>query len=90
MLLGRCLIVLQRTGLACIREGCSSAIHYATLRGVDYREALEARRVARELEGLPRLRQAAEEGSIEWASLREIVRKATEATELEWLELARR
>src|ERR1019366_864822 len=72
VLLGRCLVVMDRSDAVRRESGCSGGIHYATLHGVDYREALEARRVALKLEGLPRLRQVAEVGAIEWASLREI------------------
>ena len=67
---------------------CSGSIHFAALHGVDHREAREARRVSRCPEDLPILRQAAEDGGIDWASLPEIVHKATPETEERWLELA--
>ena len=87
LLLGRCLLVIDdKAG----EVGCSGGVHYAILHGVDAREAREARRVAQRLEELPILREAAEVGSVDWASLREIVRKATVETEEHWLELARR
>ncbi|CAN0456836.1 unnamed protein product, partial [Phaeothamnion confervicola] len=54
------------------------------------REAVEARRVALRLEELPVLREQAENGTIPWASLREIVSKATVETEARWAELAAR
>lgn len=87
LLLGRCLMVIDSKAA---EVGCSGGIHYAILQGVDAREALEARRVARRLEELPILREAAEVGSVGWACLREIVRKATADTEQHWLDLARR
>ena len=70
--------------------GYSGPIHCAILLGVEHREAVEARRVARRLEELPVLREQAENGTIPWASLREIVSKATEETESRWAELAAR
>jgi len=87
LLLGRCLLALDRNEVAW-RLGYSGAVHYAMRQGVDERTAREARRVAGRLEELPLLRDAAEKGEVVWASLREIVRKATEATEARWLELA--
>lgn len=85
--LGRCIMALDYEYTAC-SLGYSGGIHVAVSLGVDRREALEARRVARELEGLPVLRAEAEKGTVSWASLREIVRKASPDTEERWLELA--
>ena len=87
LLLGRCLLTIDATDVAG-EVGCSGSIHFAGLHGIDHREAREARRVSRCLEDLPQLRKAAEEGAIDWASLREIVRKATVETEERWLQLA--
>ena len=87
LLLGRCLLTIDTTDVAG-EVGCSGSIHFAGLHGIDHREAREARRVSRCLEDLPQLRKAAEEGAIDWASLREIVRKATPETEERWLQLA--
>lgn len=85
--LGRCLLALDQGKAA--EMGFSGGIHYSTTLGVDRREALEARRVARRLEELPVLRGEAERGVVAWASLREVVRKATGETEERWLELIR-
>ena len=87
LLLGRCLLTIDATDVAG-EVGCSGSIHFAGLRGIDHREAREARRVSRCLEDLPQLRKAAEEGAVDWASLREIVRKASPETEERWLQLA--
>ena len=87
LLLGRCLLTIDSTAAAC-EVGCSGAIHFAGLHGIDHREAREARRVARALEELPLLRKAAEACAINWSNLREVVSKATPETEARWLELA--
>ena len=90
LVLGRCLLALEQTRH--YREfGCSSPIHYATLvLGLSEGEALAVRRVARRLLALPRLTQAAENGTIAWSKLREITVKASADTEEYWLELAKR
>ena len=59
LLLGRCLVAIDSTS-AYERIGCNGSIHYATLLGVERREALDARRVASRLEDLPLLRAAAD------------------------------
>lgn len=88
LVLGRCLVALDRNLMA-RRLGFSGAVHYATHHGVHERAARDARRVAAAVEDLPLLREAAEAGTVAWASLREIVRKATVETEARWLDLAR-
>ncbi len=90
LVLGRCLMAVDETKLY-QQFGCSGAIHYArNILGLGKKEAQTLRRVARELERLPRLRQAAEHGTTSWSKLREIVGKATPETEEAWLALAGR
>ena len=89
LLLGRCLLAIDQTE-AFAPVGCSSSTHYAVMLGLDIRTSRESRRVARCLEELPLLRQAAEEGTLGWSVLREITHKATPGTEERWLDLARR
>ena len=89
LLLGRCLVELDgRCDL--LDWGFAGAIHYAVraLR-ISRKAAREARRVARELQTLPVLSAAAEEGGIGWSHLREVVRVALPETEEAWLEAAR-
>ncbi len=86
--LGRCLLAVEETKLY-QRFGCSGAVHYGTSRlGIGVRHARTVRRVAKALEGLPRLSIAAERGEIAWGKLREIVSKASAETESTWLTLA--
>lgn len=88
LILGRCLLALQETE-AYKNYGCASVIHYACVKlGICPRVARTCRRVALALEELPELSLAAEAGSIDWSKLREIVRKASPATETFWLKLA--
>lgn len=87
VLLGRCLLAIDATD-AFAPVGCSSSTHYAVMLGLDVRTSRESRRVARCLEELPLLREAAEEGSLGWSVLREITHKATPETEERWLDLA--
>lgn len=90
LLLGRCLLAVERTKLYQTIP-CSSTIHYACLTlGLRKEEARTLRRVAQRLEELPRLSVATELGQIPWGKLRESVRKATAETEEFWLELAPR
>lgn len=90
LVLGRCLVAIDQTKLY-QQFGCSGAVHYAgNILGIGKKEACALRRVARELERLPRMRQVAEHGTIYWSKLREIVGKATPETEEAWLALARR
>ena len=87
LLLGRCLLALQENK-GYKQFGCSSSVHYAAqILGVDSREARECRRVARELQPLAELSVAAEQGTISWSKLREVVRKAAPETEGYWLAL---
>ena len=89
VLLGRCLLAVEQTKLY-QRFGCSGAVHYGTaVLGLGTKHARNLRRVARELENLPRLSRAAEKGEISWGKLREIVGKASPETEDVWLMLAK-
>ncbi len=89
VLLGRCLLAVEQTKLY-QRFGCSGAVHYGTaILGLGTKHARNLRRVARELENLPRLSRAAEKGEISWGKLREIVGKASPETEDIWLALAK-
>lgn len=85
---GRCLLAIDQSRLH-QRMGFSGAIHYATIvLGLGPRKACELRRVARELEELPRLSKAAELGQVSWGKLRAILSKASLETEEVWLRLA--
>ncbi len=88
LLLGRCLVELDRRTMW-DEWGFSGSIHYAryALR-LSRKEARELRRVARELEPLPVLSTAAEQGDLGWSHLREVVRVAVPETEQAWLEAA--
>ncbi len=90
LLLGRCLLALhENKGYK--QFGCSSSVHYAAqILGIDSREARECRRVARDLQPLAELSLAAEQGTISWSKLREVVRKAAPETEGYWLALCRK
>lgn len=90
VLLGRCLLAINQERWY-ESVGCSSAIHFATNQlGYGQKEALRIYRVALELKWLPRLSRAAENGTIQWGKLREIVSKASAETESLWLELAKK
>ena len=85
---GRCLLAVERSKLH-QRMGYSGAIHYAVMvLGLGKKKACELRRVARELEELPKLSKAAELGQVGWGKLRVIVSKATMETEDFWLGIA--
>jgi HNH endonuclease len=89
LILGRCLLALHERGL--YKEfACSTTTHYGcSALGISKREAREAKRVAESLLKLPRLSMEAEQGTIAWGKLREIVRKATAKTEAYWIQLAK-
>jgi len=87
--IGRVMLAMERTGLPA-RLGLSGALHYFILQGVHKAEANECRRVARQSEPLPKIREAAETGALGWTYLREIVRVASVETEEIWLELCQR
>ena len=90
VLLGRCLLAVNQERWY-ESVGCSSVIHFATNQlGYGQKEALRIYRVALQLKWLPRLSRAAENGTIQWGKLREIVSKASAETELLWLELAKK
>ena len=90
VLLGRCLLELDRRGLA-HEWGFSGAIHYAILvLKISRKAAREARRVARGLQALPRMAAKAEAGELGWSHLREAVRVATPETEAAWIQAAER
>ena len=85
---GRCLLAVERSKLH-QRMGYSGAIHYAiVVLGLGKKRACELRRVARELEELPKLSKSAELGQVGWGKLRVIVSKATLETEDFWLRIA--
>ncbi len=89
LVLGRCLLAVQRTKLYEL-FGCSGAVHYGTQ--VLKLRAKQARTmcwVAEKLEALPLLSRAGEIGQVGWSILREVARKATTETEHYWLELCR-
>lgn len=87
LILGRCLVAMVRTE-AYLQFGCSSAIHYAcSVLGLADWKAREFMRCATCLEDLPRLRVAAENGEIDWAKLREVMRVADPDDEYLWLEI---
>lgn len=90
LVVGRCLLALHKSK-GYRTHGCASAVHYAcAVLGMSAPSARECRRVARALQDLPELTLAAETGTVEWSKLREIVRRAVPATELYWLQLARK
>jgi len=89
LIIGRVMLAMERTGLPA-RLGLSGAVHYFIRQGVEKAEANECRRVARQSEPLPKIRAAAETGSLGWTYLREIVRVASEETEQTWLDLCGR
>jgi len=88
VLLGRCLLVMQR--LRSYEEaGSSSVQHYATLElGIDEREVREALLVATRLEILPVLTEAVECDAISWSKLKLVLRRADPENEAFWLERA--
>ena len=87
LLLGRCLLALERTKQY-TDHGCSGSIHYATaVLGMKDRQARQFRRVARLLEELPALSFEAVHGRIDWCKLREVVKVASAGTEEYWVRL---
>ncbi len=87
ILLGRCLLALEELEVH-KNFGMSSVIHLAmSALGHSRKEALTARRVARELQRLPLLTREAEKGRVPWSKLREVVSVATPETEELWLKL---
>jgi HNH endonuclease len=90
LLLGRCLLAMEHT-LLYKKFGLSGSVNFARqCLGLSLREARDLRRVASELQALPRLTVAAQQGEISWSQLREVVRKASSETEELWLELCRK
>jgi len=64
---------------------------YATQQlGFSRNRFLQFRRLAGDLERLPRLREAVERGEIGWTKAQLVTRAATEATEEEWVDRGRR
>lgn len=89
LVLGRCLLAVDKTKLY-QQFGCSGAIHYAmNVLGLGKKEAQTMRRVASQLERLPKMKLEAELGTVPWSKFRAIVHKVTPETEDAWLELAR-
>lgn len=87
--LGREVLALQRADLLKDR-GCNSVAHYgAAVLGIPAREAGAIAAVARKLESLPALRQAAETGTISWYALRKLVGYATPESDAQCVRLAR-
>jgi hypothetical protein len=90
LLLGRCLLAIERSQ-SYLEFGCSSAVHYAVSQlGLSAQNARATLRVTRQLEDLPLLTLAAEEGWLPWSKLREVVRIATPETESHWLEMCKK
>jgi hypothetical protein len=82
-------LLLARRSAAHVHLGFGSFGEYVErLFGYTPRSTQEKLRVAEALEGLPRLAQALEVGSLSWSALRELTRVAVADTEREWLELA--
>jgi hypothetical protein len=89
LLLGRCLLAIGRSQTY-LEFGCSSAIHYAVSQlGLSAQNARATLRVVRQLEDLPLLTLAAEEGWLSWSKLREVARVATPESEPYWLEMCK-
>lgn len=89
LLIGRCLLAFQRGNLGWC-AGVSGWLHYAIeVLGQSAHEARDQYHVARCLEELPLLTQAAQEGTIRWSHLLAVVGRATSDTEKTWLERAR-
>jgi len=89
LLLGRCLLALERSE-SYLEFGCSSAVHYAVSQlGLSAQNARVTLRVTRQLEDLPLLTLAAEEGWLPWSKLREVARVATPENEPYWLEMCK-
>lgn len=86
--LGRCLQEIHERELW-YQWGYSGLNHFVRLAlKMEVREAKECRRVARALERLPQIAEAAEAGLIGWGNLREVVRVATPEDEGYWLRAA--
>jgi len=72
-----------------VELGYSSFAQYCDREfGLSRSTAMEYVRVARALDGLPRLRVLFGEGSLSWQQVRSITRAATVQTETSWIELA--
>lgn len=88
LVLGRCLLAMEQNKIS-HQLGYSGPVHYAVQSlGLSTKEAQTVLRVARALEALPRLSEAANRGEISWSKVREISSKATLETEATWLKLA--
>jgi hypothetical protein len=81
---------IQRRGL-CRQLGQPSLLQYATESlGMSRSRAYDLLQLARDLERLPRLRDAMAEGRLGWTKARLVARVATEASEQTWVETAQR
>ncbi len=88
LILGRCLLAIQRSQSYYERGACS-VYHFALLElQIPQREAYQSILVARRLEVLPGLTQAALTGKVSWSALEIIISRATPDNESTWLEMA--
>ena len=85
--LGFYLLDMQRSGA--FRPGHRSAVDWAR-RHLELGGADKLILLAQRLEKLPRLAAAFDRGEVAWTKIREVSRVATEETEEEWLDVARR
>lgn len=70
-------------------KGCSSARHYASsVLGISLAEVRRFLAVAKKLEKLPLVKQAAEEGRLGWHAVQTVAEHATPSTEQKWVEVA--
>lgn len=90
LILGRCLLVMQRSR-AYEALGCSSVRHYAvTELGISAREAREVLSAAERLEDLPLLTRAVERNQISWSKIQVLLPRVNPQNEAFWLEQASR
>jgi hypothetical protein len=81
---------IQRRGL-CRQLGQPSLLQYATESlGMSRSRAYDLLQLARDLERLPRLREAMAEGRLGWTKARLVARVATEVSEQTWVDAAQR
>lgn len=90
LIIGRLLIGVKRSGAYKKLGAHSLAFYVCHTLGMESWEAKQCCRVARKLEELPVLRQAAEAGLIPWGKLRLVVQWATPDTDAYWAKQARK